>query len=51
MGIRNVRKNQIGVITDANRRAIERLPAEEADAIRVALEPLRKRLKAAPFNV
>jgi hypothetical protein len=46
-GIRNVRKNEIGVVTDANRRSRERLGPGDAERIEAALTPLLTRLRGA----
>jgi hypothetical protein len=51
MGIRNVRKNHIGVVRNASREAAARLAPGEADLIRNELDPLHARLRAMPSNV
>jgi len=51
MGIRNVRNNRIGVVTDANQQAYERIGPEAAEEIRRGLGDLQARLRAAPFNL
>jgi len=51
MGIRNVRNNRIGVVTDANQQAYERLGSDAAEEIRRALGELHTRLQAASFNL
>ncbi|MDJ0788661.1 MAG: sulfotransferase [Myxococcota bacterium] len=48
MGIRNVKGNQIGYVTDANRRSRERLAPGEAEEIESALADLVERLKRYP---
>ncbi len=50
-GIRNVRGGQIGVVTDANRRALERLDPAEVEEIHSALDPLYQRLRDLPFKI
>jgi hypothetical protein len=50
-GIRNVRGGQIGVVTDANRRALERLDPAEVEEIRSALGPLYQRLRDVRFKI
>lgn len=50
-GIRNVRGSEIGYVTDATRRAHERLGPGELEEIRHALGPLEKRLREAPFTI
>jgi hypothetical protein len=50
-GIRNVRGGQIGVVTDANRRALERLDPAEVEEIRSTLDPLYRRLRDVPFMI
>jgi hypothetical protein len=51
MGIRNVRNGEIGVVTDANQCAYERLGPEQAEAISSALGELHSRLHTVPFKV
>jgi hypothetical protein len=50
-GIRNVRRGQIGVVRDANRRARERLDPTDLQTIHKALEPLHARLRTSALNV
>ncbi|MCZ6714806.1 MAG: sulfotransferase [Deltaproteobacteria bacterium] len=45
-GIRNVARSRIGVVQDADRRAIERVDPAEAEAIRALTGPLTDRLRA-----
>ena len=50
-GVRNVRNNKVGVVTDANARARARLDPEEAARIETALAPIHARLLGAPFTI
>jgi hypothetical protein len=50
-GIRNVRGGEIGVVTDANRRALERLDPAEVAEIRSALDPLYQRMCDMSFKI
>ena len=43
-GIRNVSAHRIGVVTDANHRAYERLHRSQIEEIQGALEPIYRRL-------
>lgn len=51
LGLRNVKGGEIHVVTDANRRARERLDPGQAEAITRALGPLHERLRTAPFTL
>jgi hypothetical protein len=51
LGLRNVKGGEIQVVTDSNRRARERLDPADAEAIERALDPVRERLRAAPFTL
>jgi len=46
-GVRNVRGGRVQMVTDADRRARQRLAPETATAIETALEPLRQRVRRA----
>lgn len=51
MGIRNVKGNEIGYVTDANRRSRERLEASEVAEIEAGLGELESRLRSHPGAV
>ncbi len=50
-GIRNVRGGRIPLVTTATSRAQSRLDPAQIDEIREALDPLRDRMRRAPFMV
>jgi hypothetical protein len=50
-GVRNVRGREVSMVTDADRRARERLAPGEAERIDAALAPLRARLDVAALQV